>query len=444
MPVTSLRFGNLGPFDEVSFQFDQQINVFAGPNNSGKSTALWALAEIVVYPFQFSHKSYRKVDVEFEIRAKFGRRTRTLAGEFPIATSDKFWNEEKWKEAVELLVDLGYTNYLPALRRSTNFRSPGPSSEKEAPSPQRRRVLSQYPRLIQEQAKREALFSTDEMLVSDEVVVQKMIDLDYRAYRLRQPSVRSLIDTITSVTSDITDGFRLKFTGIGEDDHGLFPQFESPDGKVALNVLSQGTQSIIQWVAHFIMGYAQYYDYPRALEKKPAILIIDEIDAHLHPSWQRRIIPTLISHFPKLQIFCSSHSPLMLAGLKEGQVQLLKRDENGKVTVSRNETDIVGWSADEILRNYLDVQSPTDLGTVGHIERLQELRRKDTLSDEETAELEQLRHTVNQDLMGGSAASQVERMSELLKQAAPPSPAQPQPPTPSRRRASRRDRRPSK
>ena len=53
MPITSLRFSNLGPFDDVSFEFDKQVNVFTGPNNSWKSTALWVLAEILVYPFAF-------------------------------------------------------------------------------------------------------------------------------------------------------------------------------------------------------------------------------------------------------------------------------------------------------------------------------------------------------------------------------------------------------
>lgn len=382
----------------------------------GKSATLWVLAEILVYPFFIPEKLYRGVDAEFEIKAKLGREARTFTGVFPILYEHGIWNEKKTNESMQLMADLGYTNYLPALRRSTNFRSPGPSSNQESISSEEQQGFRHYPRLANEQTHKEALFSTHDTLVSDEVIVQKMIDLDYRSYRLSQPSVRTLIDTIASVASDITDGFRVKFRGIGEDDNGLFPQFETPDGNVPLNALSQGTQSIIQWVAHFLLRYAQYYAYPRALEKKPEVLIIDEIDAHLHPSWQRRIIPTLISHFPNLQIFCSTHSPLMLAGLKEGQVQLLKRDEKGKVTVTRNETDIIGWSADEILRNYLDVESPTDLGTVQHLERLQELRRKDTLSREEAAELEELRNTVSQDLLRGPNIAEMERFAEILKQ----------------------------
>ena len=75
-----------------------------------------------------------------------------------------------------------------------------------------------------------------------------------------------------------------------QDDEGLYPEVSTPNGPMPVNFLSQGTQSIIQWLAHFLFGYAEYYDFPEDLESNPAILMIDEIDAHLHPSWQRRII----------------------------------------------------------------------------------------------------------------------------------------------------------
>ena len=153
----------------------------------------------------------------------------------------------------------------------------------------------------------------------------------------------------------------------------------------------------------------------------PGILIVDEIDAHLHPSWQQRIIPTLTHHFPNLQIFCSTHSPLMLAGLKEGQVQLLQRDDKGNVTVSTNDVDIAGWSADEILRNFLGVADPTDLETVGHLERLQELRGREELSTEEAQELEELRHVVRRDLLSGPISAQIEWFTEEISRFVPES-----------------------
>ena len=181
-------------------------------------------------------------------------------------------------------------------------------------------------------------------------------------------------------------------------------------------MLSQGTQSTIQWVAHFLFGYAQYYDYPEDLEEKPAILIVDEIDAHLHPSWQRRIIPALTNNFPNLQIFCSTHSPLMLAGLGEGQVQLLSRDAEGKVTVSTNPWDMAGWSAEQILRSVLGVRDTMDLTTASEIDRMGELSLKKTLSDAEKAELEDLRERVGQLLPGGPASSLMESFLRFLRE----------------------------
>jgi predicted ATPase len=51
MPICDLRVTNVGPFDDITFEFDAHINVFVGPNSSGKSTALMALADIAAYPF---------------------------------------------------------------------------------------------------------------------------------------------------------------------------------------------------------------------------------------------------------------------------------------------------------------------------------------------------------------------------------------------------------
>ena len=59
MPITSLYVTNVGPFDEVTLEFDRQVNVFTGPNNSGKSTLLWVLGELLVYPFTMPVKLIR-------------------------------------------------------------------------------------------------------------------------------------------------------------------------------------------------------------------------------------------------------------------------------------------------------------------------------------------------------------------------------------------------
>jgi hypothetical protein len=100
---------------------------------------------------------------------------------------------------------------------------------------------------------------------------------------------------------------------------------------------------------------------------------------------------------------------------------LVRRNKKGEVVVSRNEGDIRGWSGDEILRNFMGVTNPTDLQTNNSIERLQELRRKRRLTQAEKKELQKLRDTVNNDLLAGPVAGEIERFRELMGKPSLPS-----------------------
>ena len=181
--------------------------------------------------------------------------------------------------------------------------------------------------------------------------------------------------------------------------------------------LSAGTQGTLLWIWALAIKMAHHYRWTEGWENKPAILLIDEIENHLHPTWQRRVIPALLEHFPGLQIFATTHSPFVVAGLKAGQVHLLKRDENGRVTATTNTEDVIGWTADEILRNMMGVDEPTDQLTVDRANRLRQLREKDRLTHEEESELNELRRQVNEDLLskGGPLEAQRERYGELME-----------------------------
>ena len=338
MPITSLHVTDVGPFEEVTLEFDPQVNVFTGPNNSGKSTLLWVLGELLVFPFTMPTRLLRSNHPKWNLSTSSPGGDDSVEGTLPINPA----------QLVHIYQQIGYTCYVPALRYGTNFRSSGPTLSQDIDtkvdeafqlfSQERPEIIKQiglvafrqsmrggfvnekHPELI----KRLTLMLAGNSLVNDQAVKQKIVDLDYAAYRKKRPEIKDVVDQVASIASEITEGFPIKFLEVDEDSGGLYPRFRTPDGDLPLDVLSQGTQSIIQFLAHLIFGYAEYYDFPSDLEERPGILIIDEIDAHLHPTWQRRIIPTLTSYFPNLQIFCSTHSPLMLAGLGAGQVQLLR------------------------------------------------------------------------------------------------------------------------
>ena len=189
--------------------------------------------------------------------------------------------------------------------------------------------------------------------------------------------------------------------------------------------LSSGTQGTLLWIWALALKMAHHYDWQEGWEKKPAILLIDEIENHLHPTWQRRVIPALLhkDHFPNLQIFATTHSPFVVAGLKAGQVHLLNRDENGVVTASTNTEDIIGWTADEILRTMMGVDDPTDDATAAAARELRQLRSegpRDSMEEEEHRQqrMRELRQEVDRDLLaGGPDASRREQFEQEFAEA---------------------------
>ena len=118
MPITGLSFSNVGPFDEITFEFDQQVNVFTGPNNSGKSTVLWVLAELLVYPFTMPAKLPRSDNSAWRLSYLSASGVESVEGDLPTT-------REKMLPVYEVV---GHTCFVPAQRHGTDFRSTGPTA----------------------------------------------------------------------------------------------------------------------------------------------------------------------------------------------------------------------------------------------------------------------------------------------------------------------------
>ena len=347
MPIQDLHVTNIGPFDDITFEFDEHINVFVGPNSSGKSTTLMTLANIVTYPFTLPGRLCKTAPAAFTVHI-VGRdgQPQELTGVLPL-DQEALAYHARW---ATILTTLGYSAFVPALRQNTGFRSSGSRAESQWTG------MSQLP---EELLLRRSLLPTDASLIRAEAVLERMVEFADRAVRRNDPAMRRLLTQIASIASEILDGFPVEFWRIAEDRDGVFPQFRTLDGDIAFDIFSQGTQSVLQWLAYVLISYAKYYGYPSNLAEQPGIMIIDEIDAHLHPTAQQRIIPILRRHFPQVQIFCSTHSPLMLVGLQPGQIQRLHRDSHGTVTVSRNATAIAGQSTDTVLHQFFGISIAT-------------------------------------------------------------------------------------
>lgn len=100
-----------------------------------------------------------------------------------------------------------------------------------------------------------------------------------------------------------------------------------------LQQLSSGFASLIRLVQAIVSGYANFTNESN-LTHVSGMVIIDEIESHLHAEWQSKIIPILKNRLPNTIFFIATHSPIVLSQLEQGEAYLLQRDRDGVVRTS--------------------------------------------------------------------------------------------------------------
>lgn len=92
------------------------------------------------------------------------------------------------------------------------------------------------------------------------------------------------------------------------------------------------------------------------------IIMIDEIDLHLHPQWQAKLVEILRLVFPEAQIIATTHSPSVLQNLEKEEIIPLYRDKNGNIQIRKlnlGEYGLQGWTLEEIMQDVMGMPSTT-------------------------------------------------------------------------------------
>ena len=85
---------------------------------------------------------------------------------------------------------------------------------------------------------------------------------------------------------------------------------------------------------------------------EPAVCLVDEIDLHLHPKWQRTIMQYLTVRFPNTQFIVTAHSPLIVQAATDANIAILRR-EGDHVVIDQSFKAIRGWRIDQVLTSDL-------------------------------------------------------------------------------------------
>lgn len=118
----------------------------------------------------------------------------------------------------------------------------------------------------------------------------------------------------------------VRFSGLADDRQ---PLFDTPDGILPLALLSNGYQQTVAWVSDLLYYVTLVFgDYKNPLAAR-GLLLIDEIDLHLHPAWQRQIYSFLKAGLPNMQIIATTTSPLTAHQAEREELYLLQRGSDG-------------------------------------------------------------------------------------------------------------------
>ncbi len=141
-------------------------------------------------------------------------------------------------------------------------------------------------------------------------------------------------------------------------------RFRDSAAKVPATWLSQGYQSTIAWIADLVGQIFSEADEAVAPAEMEGLVLVDELDLHLHPAWQSKLVTALRGAFPRMQFIVTTHSPMVLAGLRKDEIMRLYINEDGDVDVRESDRLPALLMASEIYEDYFGMSDayPNQLG----------------------------------------------------------------------------------
>ncbi|PEL97442.1 ATP-binding protein [Bacillus cereus] len=155
----------------------------------------------------------------------------------------------------------------------------------------------------------------------------------------------------------------------------------TPHGEVLVECLSSGYKSSLTVLLGIIRGI-ESSSTTNLVNEFNGIIIIDEIDLHLHPQWQAKLVDAIRKLVPKAQVICTTHSPHIIQAAKPEEVIALGEDVNGNISVkeipSPSEYGFQGWTIEEILTDVMGLGQTMSPLFIESLEKFNvALRKKD-------------------------------------------------------------------
>lgn len=404
--LKSLHLSDVGPAPELGFEFSERLNLLTGDNGLGKSFALdvawWALSRRwASEPAWPQPGRTKKPTIHYEVRGASKASSQTARFDYPTWT----WKRRQGRKpnpglVLYARVDGGFAVWDPLRNywRDEDHRA-GDSDYVDA------YVFS----------KEELWQGLDLVEGSTKTVLSNGLLRDWVSWQQRRSSPEFRV--LRSVLKVLSPGGDESFepgapTRIDPFDAREYPTLELPYGTIPLIHASSGAQRILGLAYLLVWAWYEHLKAAELLQKestKSIVLLVDELEAHLHPHWQRQILPALLTVVRALhreatvQLIAVTHAPLMLASIENlfdsDRDSLFVFDlarENGKRRVTVEKTPWVrrGDANSWLISDVFDLKEPRSLEAERALEKARMALRKPELSIDEVRKIHHDLHRV--------------------------------------------------
>lgn len=341
--------------------FDPRMNVFYGDNGAGKSTILDALAIVISWvPARIrtqggSGQSAKETDIR---NKAFSTSLDTVVDHGGVKYA---WNYRKVQKGMALMLEK--SDFSGASEVSKIFVADahaGRGLPVLVAYPVTRAVL-EIPLRIKNKHQFEAFNAYDEAFSGaanfrvffewfrNREDIENQSARDYGGVIQRDCQLEAVRRAIEAFLPDISDLRIMR-------EPSLHMQAKKHGQALYVDQLSDGEKCLLAMVGDLArrLAIANGGNANDPLQGS-GVVLIDEVDLHLHPGWQRDIVPRLMATFKNCQFFLSTHSPLVLNNVYPKNLYLI-RDENGRMTVSRPHSSF-GKSVEMVLEEVMKLNT---------------------------------------------------------------------------------------
>jgi predicted ATP-binding protein involved in virulence len=416
--IESLEINKIGAFEHIKMDFPKktdpdkaEIHILTGENGTGKSTILEALAEIGktqisdIEQNPFLNKFH---DFDASINVKISPNefsTELMYDDFFSTTLAKFLIGRD----IQTKIDTRYGVTFAMFAYSGYRRLMGSkivSIDK---------IRYSFPEALVDSLDFDKSINTEKLVQwIGTAKAQEALSL-VAGKKDKAKQFRDSIETIEKIIEEITNE-NIKFDLNSETMH---LNIIMGDKRLALMSLPDGLKSMISWIGDFVMrmnqlGWAHYIP----IFDRNFILFLDEIEVHLHPAWQRKILPVVQKLFKNAQIFISTHSPFVVGSVDGAWVHKLKKDGAYAVLDGEPVLSEDGKSVRRILDETFGINEQYGVDVEKDLEIFREFRQKIMMGQEYNSnEFNQLvKHLASQSTelgqMMGMEMNQLKRITQ--------------------------------